>query len=106
MAPRPPFLGLPPFSQQPTAKLSTFWTLSQPPFCLCVVRALEVGLLQRPGALLRELHAAEEGLEAGVVAQGIVCRFNFQVDQVAGVVFKCFFQPVESFFLLAQLDVV
>ena len=35
-------------------------------FCLCIVRALEVGLLQRPGALLREVHAGEEGLEAGV----------------------------------------
>ena len=36
-----------------------------------VVRALEVGLLQRPGALLREVQAAEEGLEAGVGAQSL-----------------------------------
>ena len=30
------------------------------PVCLCVVRALEVGLLQKPGALFREVQAAEE----------------------------------------------
>ncbi len=68
VAPGPPFLGLPPFSQQLPAKLSTNLTLSQPAFCVCVVPALEVGLLQRPGALLREVPAAEEGLEAGVGA--------------------------------------
>ena len=35
----------------------------------CVVRALEVGLLQRPGVLFQEFHAAEEGVEAGRGAQ-------------------------------------
>ncbi len=47
-----------------------------PAVCVCVVRGLEVGLLQKPGALLREIHAAEEGVEAGLAS--LPAPLNFQ----------------------------
>ena len=45
-------------------------------------------------------------METGVVAQGTVCRFNFQIEQVAGVVLECFFQPAESLYFVTQLEAV
>ena len=42
--------------------------------------------------LLREVHAAEEGLEAGIVAEGVKPRIHKMANQAATKVLQGFFQ--------------
>ena len=55
--------------------------------------------------LLREVHAPQQVLEAGVGAQGVECRVNPKPDQICGAFLVGFFQPFKGTILITQSDI-
>ncbi len=69
------------------------------PFRCCTTTQVNVK------GLLREVHAAAEGVEARVGAQWVEPWIYFQVPQVGGALLIRFFQPSERLLAIAQTAV-